>query len=209
MVACARLPCAKEQDVKQGTSVLMVRECLDDVARCALPEGCRFRPYRPGDAETWTRLWVAADPFGQVDESTFAREFGDDDARLAERMVFLCDAAGREVGTVTAWMGRPDIDPEAGVVHWVALAPEVQGRGLARVLVAQVLLRLRQLGYGRAYLITQEARLAAIRTYLGFGFVPRVRDEAERAAWDRVRSQLPAPGAQQVDAALRSGRAEG
>jgi len=174
----------------RGLNIMMVRAVLDGVPSCPLPEGFSIRRYRPGDEKVWTRIWTAAELFGSVGPETFAREFGDRADLLPERQLYLCDAAGHEVGTAAAWFGRSDIDPEAGLVHWVAVVPEMQGRGLAKPLMSAVLVRLRELGYRRAYLITQEARVAAVNLYLRFGFLPEVRDEAEGAAWRRVRERL-------------------
>jgi len=175
----------------RGENVMMVRADLEGVPAHSLPEGYSLRRYRPGDAKVWTRIWTAADRFGSIAPETFIREFGDCDDVLAERQLYLCGPDGREVGTATAWFGRPEIDSRAGVVHWVAVLPEMQGTGLAKPLMSAVLGRLRALGYGRAYLITQEARAAAVNLYLRFGFRPEIRDEPERAAWERLRARLP------------------
>ena len=177
-------------DVSHGAGVTMVRQTLQDVAAEALPEGFSLRRYRSGDEAVWTRIWMTADIFNQVTPETFQREFGGQVEALPERMYFLCDSGGREVGTATAWFGKAEVDAEAGVVHWVAIVPAMQGQGLAKPLMAAVLLRLKELGYRRSYLITQEARLAAINLYLDLGFEPQIRSEGERAAWKRVRGQL-------------------
>lgn len=174
----------------QGVGVMMVRRTLQDVVSQPVPAGFQVRRYLPGDEAAWTRIWSAADVFGQATPKTFHSEFGKEMAALPERMFFLCDAAGREVGTATAWFGRPEVDAEAGMVHWVAIVPEMQGRGLAKPLMAAVLCRLRELGHLRAYLMTQERRVAAIKLYLDLGFDPEVRSDQERAAWQRVQCAL-------------------
>ena len=82
--------------------------------------------------------------------------------------------------TMAFWAAR------SGRVHWMAILPEFQGRGLGKALLAAICRRLRELGHERAYLHTSAARLAAIQLYLQFGFAPVVRNAAEEAAWKGI-----------------------
>lgn len=183
----------------RGVNIMMVRPTLEGVPGPDLPKGYSLRYYRPGDEEAWTRIWLAADVFGQATPETFARAYGDRAEALGERQLFLCDDAQTAVGTATAWFPDSNVDAEAGLVHWVAIVPELQGRGLARPLLSATLLRMRELGYGRAALITQSGRVPAVGLYLAFGFLPRVRCEAERAAWLGLREKLPGAALAQLD----------
>lgn len=182
-----------------GVSLMMVRQTLRDVVEQAVPPGFSVRRYRPGDEAAWTRIWTTADIFNHMTPETFEKEFGHGRESLPERQYFLCDAGGREVGTATAWFGKAEVDAGAGLVHWVAIVPEMQGRGLAKPLMAVVLCRLKELGYPRAYLITQEARLAAIHLYLDLGFDPHIRGDEERAAWNRVLGLLRGRRLDEID----------
>ena len=176
--------------MEYGATVLMVRPTLADIAEHALPAGFSIRPWQPGDELTWMRIWVMADPFSVVTPATWEKSFGARRGAVPERQYFLCDAKGREVGTATAWFGYEEVDPEAGAVRKVAIVPEMQGIGLAKPLVSLILWRLKELGYTRAHLTTEEARLGAINLYLDLGFVPKVRNDKDRATWQRVRRQL-------------------
>ena len=167
----------------------MARAHLDDLPRHPLPPPWSLRPYRAGDEDLWVRIQQAADRFQPVSSAVFARSFGDDRRALAERMLFLCDAGGREIGTTTAWCSEAGPDAGRGRVHWVAIVPEAQGQGLARPLIAATCRRLAELGHTNAYLTTQDVRERAIRLYLEFGFTPEIRSEAERAAWERLRQR--------------------
>lgn len=87
---------------------------------------------------------------------------------------------------------RPDRDPKAGFVHWVAAHPEHRGRGLAAALLGRVLTDFSERGDLRARLDTQPERLPAIRAYLRFGFVPEYdRDGVDqRAVWSEMLQKL-------------------
>ena len=172
--------------------VAMMREDLIEFPQYELPAGYAFRRYRSGDEAVWTDIWTRSDRYGVIDPAVFRREFGTDEAVLAERQYFMLDPDGVEIGTVTAWLPDDAHGPSSGRVHWVASVPEMQGKGLGKPLITTVLTRLRELGYARANLHTESVRTVAIRLYLKFGFRPEVRSEAERQAWREVR-QLIAP----------------
>jgi len=158
------------------------------------PPGFSLRAYRPGDEKIWTDIWRQADEYGAVAADTFALEFGSDAAALERRQFFLVESGGEAVGTASAWYPDDAHGPRAGRVHWVAIAPQWQGRGLSRPLLSAVLTRMKELGCRSAFLKTQTVRVAAIRLYLEFGFVPEVRSEKEREGWRRLRTAI-APSA--------------
>jgi len=94
---------------------------------------------------------------------------------------------------VAAWPlpdGRGSEGQRYGRVHWVAIVPEMQGKGLSKPMLSVVLDRLRELGHGRAYLTTNTVRTAAINLYLKFGFAPDIRAPHEVGAWRDVRAQI-------------------
>jgi len=73
-----------------------------------------------------------------------------------------------------------------GLVHWVAIVPEEQGKGLANPLMMAVCNRLKELGYNRAYLNTSTARLPAVSLYLNFGFMPEINNDRDKQVWEHV-----------------------
>jgi GNAT superfamily N-acetyltransferase len=80
-----------------------------------------------------------------------------------------------------------------GKVNWMLLAPEVQGRGLAKPLLSLACQRLLELGHATALLYTLTARIPAINLYHQFGFVPLIRDETDLEAWNEVNLFLKKP----------------
>ena len=191
-------------------NVRMVRENLEGVPPYELPEGYGLRWYVPGDEETWVRIHLEADGYTESSLALLAEEFGGDTEELKTRQYYLCDGAGRAFGTATAWMDEDYGGLRWGVVHWVAILPGMQGRGLAKPLMTAVLKRMRELGEERAYLVTATVRVAAINLYRAFGFAPEVRSAEDLALWKGLERELKAPldlGREALD--KRRGASEG
>ena len=81
----------------------------------------------------------------------------------------------RAVATATGWHGSLEGYEVRGRLHFVAVHPEYQGRGLARVVVSGALARLRAAGFTSAYLTSQTTSARAIALYRRLGFAPCVR----------------------------------
>jgi GNAT superfamily N-acetyltransferase len=135
-----------------------------------LPAGFTLRFYEPGDAAHWVEIHRKADMINRITADSYRREFGEDESLLAQRQLFLLDADGGPIGTATAWLGK-DVEQGWGRIHWVAIIPEYQGRGLGKPLMTAVANRLVELGHEKAYLMTSKARPKAIQLYLQCGFL--------------------------------------
>jgi GNAT superfamily N-acetyltransferase len=150
---------------------------LHCVPRYPLPTPFSLRRSRPGDRETWLRIETASRAIPEViTPELFELQFGTDPVVLEQRQLFLCDGTGTAIGTATAWYDGTDPRQNWGRVHWVAIVPPWQGRGLAKPLLSAVCQRLLELDHQRAYLMTESVRTAAIALYQKFGFmtvVPR------------------------------------
>ena len=170
--------------------VVMVRKNLLDMLQCAEAEGYSVRSSREGDRENWLLIQKAAEDSLESKEELFAKEFGIDSVELRRRQFYICNEAGKAVATITAWRNGHFSDDNYGCVHWVAVEPGSQGRGLSNMLVSACLMRLKEMGYDGAYLNTASARIPALALYLKFGFVPYARDEREVEAWGGVAGQL-------------------
>ena len=163
--------------------VRMFRSHLGQIPDAPLPQGFRLVDYRPGDAAAWTdihRLAYAGDPI-EITPDLHARQFGTDEAVLAKRQLFIEAPDGRKVATATAWARENYHGERCGQVHWVAVLPAFQGRGLAKPLLRATLLRMKELGHEKAMLITQSTRTTAIRLYEKFGFAVDTRAKAGAA----------------------------
>ena len=183
----------------ENISVSMIRATLNDLPHFALPAPYTLRWYEPGDEQAWVAIHVAADAYNLFTMATFAQEFGADRALLSTRQAYLCDETGKPIGTTSAWFYNDEEGDPYGLVHWVAIHPTAQGKGLSKPMLGFVCERLRALGHTRGYLNTSTGRLPAINLYLQFGFVPQMRRDRETTlqAWRQVSERLPHPAVEE------------
>lgn len=172
--------------------IAMIRRDLEAIPQHDLPAGIVARTYRPGDELSWQAIQAAADKLNAITPELFQQQFGTDEAILAARQFYLLRDT-EPVATATAWYGDAAAGRHLGRVHWVAVLPEEQGKGLSKPLMALVCNRLRELGHGRAYLTTSTGRIPAVNLYLQFGFSPWIRSDEEAAAWQQLEGQLRQP----------------
>lgn len=179
----------------ENISIHMVRSHLENLPPCNFPKPYAIRTYQPGDERAWKDIHLRADRYNTFTDETFGKQFGADTRLLEENQFYLINAEEQPVGTATAWcVARGEPAREEGLVHWVALIPEEQGKGLSKPLLAAVCHRLKVRGYTRAYLSTSSARIAAVGLYLSFGFQPDIRQAVQRDIWLRLRNALGARG---------------
>lgn len=169
--------------------VVMTRENMDNIPKIPFPEGFGVRNYRSGDEHIWTRIQRAAEQFNEIDDGLFDREFGSDLPAMEDRSFFVVTDDGEEIGTITAWWNPNWRGGDWGRIHWVAIHPDYQGRGLAKPAMAVAMERLKKT-HSRAYLDTATMRIIAIKVYLDFGFRPDIENETGREAWAEVASVL-------------------
>ena len=169
--------------------IRMIRHNLDTIPDYGVPDGYSIRWYQPGDEQLWCNIHVLADKYTQVTPELFVREFGSNMTILTERQCFLIDGKDAPAGTASAWFeDRNEQSP--GRIHWVAIVPEEQGKGLAKTLLSAVCNRLKELGHSNAYLTTQTVRIPAINLYLKFGFIPAIGSERDKQIWRRLQNHL-------------------
>ena len=168
--------------------VRMIREDMENIPQFPVPEGFAIRNYRRDEGYIWTRIQKAAEPYINIDDGLFMREFKRDLLAMEDRSFYLTTDTGEEIGTITAWWR----DNEWGQIHWVAVHPNYQGRGLSKPMMSVALARLKQ-SHKRCFLGTSTGRIPAIKLYLDFGFIPDRTPENSREAWTEVASVLEHP----------------
>jgi len=154
--------------------IIMVKSDPWNYPDYLLPRGYIFSLYKDGDEKDWAELQVLLgqfDSFGEA-EKYFVEEFMRYPNDLSKKCVFVRDEAGKTVGTASIWRGI-QFGQELHRVHWVAVHPHHQGKGIAKALISKVLDIYNALSYKHVvYLTSQTWSYKAIRIYLDFGFVP-------------------------------------
>jgi GNAT superfamily N-acetyltransferase len=158
----------------------MLHHDLRMVPQFHCPPGISLVNYEVGFDQAWTNIHKQADHHNDIDDNLYRRQFGEDESVIEQRQLFLVADGKTLIGTATAWFDATD---GRGRVHWVAILPQYQGRGLAKPLLSGVCDRLLALGHSSAVLSTSTARVAAVCLYLKFGFTPLILVERDYDAW--------------------------
>lgn len=181
-----------------NVSITMTRPDLRDIPQFALPPGFGIRTMQTGESGIWTDVQRAAEPHFAVADDLFETQFGTDETVIGERCFLLTEKNGQAVGTISAWFDNGFRgERNWGRIHWLAVHPEFQGRGLAKAGLTHALTVLAA-HHERAYLDTSTARLGALKIYLDFGFVPDLTAENAADAWHLVAARLPHPALEKL-----------
>lgn len=154
--------------------VLMTRPVEGGYPRFPLPAGYALRTYEPGMEKDWAELQASVEHADTVEAALalFEREFREDAASLKTRGLFLYGPDGRLAASALLWYGN-HFGSRSARVHWVAVAPQEQGKGLCKALMTLLMDRCMELGEtGLIYLTSQTWSYKAIGIYEKFGFLP-------------------------------------
>jgi mycothiol synthase len=159
-----------------------------DLSDVTLPPGYGLRTFRPGDEDAWLVLLQSAD-FGAWDRVRLDLMLRHPHVSVPHDGIIFATVDDRPVGTASTYLHPVEdrVDPELG---WVVVAPEHRGRGLGLLVCQAVLESMVLLGYDHAYLLTDDHRLPAIKTYLRLGFGPALVDPSHPARWAAIHGQL-------------------
>ncbi len=173
------------------------KERLDSPPVPELPAGYELRPYRDRDADQYIALMTKAGFKGWSRGSV-----KDLQRRVLPDGFFLVayKRTGKIVATAVAVHSPSELHPYGGELGWVAADPRHKGKGLGMAVSAAATARLVSAGYRNVYLLTDDWRLPALKSYLKLGYEPLLfRDDmAER--WRSICRKLnwpfkPGPGA--------------
>ena len=174
--------------------VRMERADLGGIAHYDLSAGYSMRTMLPEEAPVWTEVQRAAERVITIEDGLFLEEFGSDVPAI-ERRCFLLMHEGHAVGTISAWYSAnyKGTEENWGRLHWFAIRPSHQGRGLARPMISYVMEKFVEWGHPAAWLATSTSRIPALKLYLDFGFLPDLTQPGAKEAWETVRTHLAHP----------------
>lgn len=154
-----------------------------------LPPGYTLRQAGPGDtdAQAWCRV-IGGAFGGPRHYPEWRREMIDRADANPEHICFVCEPGGAAVGTAAAYG-----DSTNGYVHYVGVLPEHAGKGLGFQVSLAVLHVFAQRGCERAWLVTDDFRHAALRTYWKLGFKPRLSHWSHPYRWQALAESLGLP----------------
>ena len=170
--------------------VWMVRSQENPLPSMTLPRGFHFVFYQSGDEQAWAEIETAVLEFAREQEALayFEQAFAPFPKQLSERMLFIEDEHGEKAATCTAWW--KEINGEKiPLLHWLAVKPKFQRKGLAAALVAEVTKLLIETESEKPiYLHTQTWSHQAIQLYEKFGYElsPINLDESKNEDYQKV-----------------------
>jgi mycothiol synthase len=125
-------------------------------------------------------------------QSDFAQEMAGDEPYRPERVKLVLDDEGQVVATASCWRSaRYPVD--SAMLHWVGAAPAHGGHGLGTAVSLEALRQGVAEGCRQAFLLTDDFRVAALKTYLRLAFEPVVTHESHRRRWQTILDGLSWP----------------
>ena len=154
--------------------------------------GYGLRTFRPGDEDAWIAILQTGE-LGVWDRPRLDDLMAGTKAALPLDGIFFVTYQDRPVGTACTLL-HPGDDGLIAELGWVAVAPEHRGHALGLQVCRAVLAFIHRLGYGYAYLLTDDFRLPAISTYLRLGFEPEITDPSHPGRWAALQQALTPTG---------------
>jgi len=172
-----------------GDNVIMIRPDLLNIPHIPFLEGFSIRPMRLDEGGLWTDIERDAEEYFEITDDIFHNEFGRDLQATQWRSFIIVNNKGVGIGTISAWYNRHFRGKDYGQIHWVAIRPSYQGKGLGKSALSYALNKLSQ-WHERCFLNTQTKRLNAIKLYLDFGFIPDLDMPDAVESWREVKNNL-------------------
>lgn len=165
----------------------MLRDHLDDLPEIQVPDGYELRSYQPGDDQAWCDIME-----GNVGRNWTAELFEQkmsSDPRFSPDALFFALHEESPVASACAWRPSPE-EEVVGDVHMVGALDDHRGKGLGHLVNSAVLHKLKEQGFQKAHLKTDDWRLAAINSYLKAGFEPLNTHISHAERWDLILEKI-------------------
>lgn len=166
------------------------KQLLYKCPKIKVPENYKLRNFRKGDEKVYIELMRKAG-FEDWQAEHIQKILSNP---LSPEGVHFITFVDKPIATASALDRTPEdkrnIEDLIGELGWVACDPAHRGKKLGKVVCAAVVRLFLLHNFRSIFLLTDDWRLAAIKTYLELGFEP-VRDTAEmRWRWGKVSDKL-------------------
>jgi GNAT superfamily N-acetyltransferase len=166
-------------------NLFMMCERLEAAALAPMPDGYTIRSSRPDELDIW-KAFPFDTPSEAAEHSPFMDQFfatvyrGREDEFFAATK-FVCDARDTPVATGAIWKAYLELT----TVHWFKVRKSLEGRGIGRGLLSDLMRPLPRDAYP-VYLHTQPGSFRAIKLYSDFGFRILVNEQTGTRSNDHV-----------------------
>lgn len=187
--------------------ILMTCQDPNGYPKCPLPNGYELRMYEPGMEQGWAVLQASVEHMDTAEAALehFGKELAPDQETLKNRAAFIYNSNGKLAASAILWYGN-HFGRKLARIHWVAVAPEEQGKGLCKALMTVLMDLYHQNNLsGGLYLTSQTWSYKALNIYRQFGFKPYLGpqpagwkpstddfEQETREAWDLIEQKLKA-----------------
>ena len=173
---------------ERAPQLIMRRPHLLNLPAPRVPQGYEIRHFRKGDEAGWNALMDLA--FERTPgRSDFTRDMAADEFYRPERVRLVRDDAGASVATASCWHGGRCGD-DSVILHYVAADPALGGRGLGTAVSLDALQVGLAEGRSRAFLLTDDFRVPALKTYLRLAFEPVISHDSHPGRWRMILDEL-------------------
>jgi len=170
----------------------MVRRGLANLPPVRTPRPYVLRTFREGDEAAWEK--IVAEAFGKTvghyHFDPLVRNFG---GFRPEHVFFIVCPDNEAVATATALPQTRDGGTPPRL-HMVGVLPRYRGKKLGYWASLAAMNQLAREGAKEVSLLTDDFRLAAVKTYLGLGFEPYLVHENQRERWAKIFAALGGKG---------------
>ena len=168
----------------KSPQLFMIRDNLKDMPQVNLPAGYRLRSFKKGDEKNWN--YIIQTSF--ENELEFSSEIAGKEYFKPERILFICKEKS-PVATATSWH-KQELGENTGYLHMVGVLPEHRGKSLGYQISLSVLHQMKQEGFKRAVLKTDDFRIPAIVTYLKLNFKPKIIHSNQYERWKTIIEEI-------------------